>query len=295
MSFFAAPAVRLRFAVDLGYQVNVGGADFVFNIQAARTRQQSVLEESLWIDQPVRTQEYTNPATAGRLLRLRADAGPLNVHYAATVELSHHRQDPALVPETWLPNLPGPVLEYLYPSRFCESDLLGGIARAQFGTMWQAYSRVQAIRDWVQGQVAFVSGSSCATTTAAHTLAQRQGVCRDFAHVMIALCRALNVPARFTTGIDYGADPALGPTDFHAYVEAYLGDRWYMFDPSGTAIPMGFVRLNCGRDAADCAYASIFGDVTPTGRRIEIAAVAGADGITREPFHCAEALSTDQP
>ncbi len=86
-------------------------------------------------------------------------------------------------------------------------------------------------------------------------------MCRDFAHLMIALCRALSIPARFTTGTDYGADPALGPPDFHAYVEVYLGRRWYIFDPSGTSIPMGFVRFGTGRDASDVAFATIFGNV----------------------------------
>ena len=90
-------------------------------------------------------------------------------------------------------------------------------------------------------------------------------MCRDFAHLMIALCRAVNIPARFATGTDYGADPALGPPDFHAYVEVYLGDRWYIFDPSGTAIPMGFVRFGTGRDAADVAFATIFGGVHVAG------------------------------
>lgn len=104
------------------------------------------------------------------------------------------------------------------------------------------------------------------------------GVCRDFARLMIALCRAINIPARFTTGIDYGADPALGPTDFHAYVEAYLGDRWYLLDPSGTAIPMGFVQIGTGRDAADVAFATIFSTVTSSAPRIAIEAMAGPDG-----------------
>ncbi|CAA9397967.1 MAG: Transglutaminase-like, partial [uncultured Ramlibacter sp.] len=125
------------------------------------------------------------------------------------------------------------------------------------------------------------------------TLRDRQGVCRDFAHLMIALCRAVNIPARFTTGLDYGADPALGPTDFHAYVECFLSGRWYMFDPSGTAIPMGFVRLTSGRDAADSAYASIFGDVLPTTRFLKVEAVSGADGMVREPYRTTMAVSTD--
>jgi transglutaminase-like putative cysteine protease len=110
---------------------------------------------------------------------------------------------------------------------------------------------------------------------------------------MIALCRAVNIPARFSTGLDYGADPMLGPTDFHAYVEAFMGGRWYLFDPSGTAIPMGFVRLTSGRDAADSAYASIFGNVLPQRRRLLIEAVPGSDGVLREPRRTWQALSTD--
>jgi transglutaminase-like putative cysteine protease len=159
--------------------------------------------------------------------------------------------------------------------------------------MLQGYSRVQAICAWVNTHVKFAAGSSVSTTTAAQTLASGRGVCRDFAHLMIALCRALNIPARFVTGLDYGADPALGPTDFHAYVEAYLGGRWYMFDPSGTAIPMGFIRLTSGRDAADCAYASIFGDVVPASRWLTIRAVPAVEGLPAiEPYRTPWGLST---
>jgi transglutaminase-like putative cysteine protease len=294
VNYSVAP-VRLHYEVDLGYQVNSAGSDFIFNLQAARTRHQAILSEALTISQPVASQEYTDPATSGRMLRLRANPGPLFISYSATVEVMARQEEPGALVESWIPNIPGSVLPYLYPSRFCESDLLSGFAMREFGHLWQGYSRVQAICDWVQHNVAFVSGSSCATTTASETLTRRQGVCRDFAHVMISLCRALNIPARFTTGLDYGADPILGPTDFHAYVEAFLGDRWYIFDPSGTAIPMGFVRITSGRDAADCAYASIFGSVVPTTRRLQIDAVAGEDGTVRTPFRCSQALSTDQP
>jgi transglutaminase-like putative cysteine protease len=286
--------VRLHYQIELGYDVRTAGADFVFNIQAAHTPHQRVVNESVLVSQPVPTQEYTDPINAARWLRLRANAGPLHISYAATVDVWHYRADPTTIPETWLPNLPGATLPFLYPSRFCHSDELSSLARAEFGALWQGYTRVQWICDWVRQRIAFTSGTSGATTTASHTLAQGEGVCRDFAHVMIALCRALNVPARFTTGLDYGADPALGPPDFHAYVEAFLGDRWYLFDPSGTAIPMGFVRLTSGRDAAECAYASIFGDVVPTGRRLHIEAVPGVDGVLRLPYRCADALSTAQ-
>ena len=117
------------------------------------------------------------------------------------------------------------------------------LAMSEFGHLPKGYRRVEAICNWVNRHVAFRSATSSSTTSAVDTLTERVGVCRDFAHLMIAICRALSIPARFTTGIDYGADPALGPTDFHAYVEVFLDQRWYIFDPSGTAIPMGFVRI----------------------------------------------------
>lgn len=285
-------AVRLSYDIELAYDVRSAGCDFIFNVQAARTQRQQVLWESLATNSAVPLQEYVDPVTSARVLRLRADAGMLVLRYSALVELYHHLQPSQDVPETWVPNLPGPVLPYLYPSRYCESDKLNAFAMTQFGHLWQGHGRAQAICDWVQRHVAFESGSSSGTTSAVETFEQRRGVCRDFAHLMIALCRAVNIPARFTTGLDYGADPILGPTDFHAYVEAYLGGRWYMFDPSGTAIPMGFVRLTSGRDAADSAYASIFGDVVPMSRALGIRSVAGADGIVREPYRTSEAIST---
>jgi transglutaminase-like putative cysteine protease len=283
----------MSYEVELAYAVQTAGADFIFNVQAARTRQQLVLSESLSFSPTQFIQEYVDPTTHGRFLRLRAGAGPLTIRYAATVEILHQLDDPATITETWIPNLPGGVLPYLYPSRYCPSDAMNAFAMGQFGTMWQGYGRVQAICEWVNRHVAFVSGSSSGTTDAAETLKNRQGVCRDFAHLMIALCRAVNIPARFTTGLDFGADPALGPTDFHAYVEAFVGGRWYMFDPSGTAIPMGFVRLTSGRDAADSAYASIFGDVLPQERSLQIQAAPGRDGVLREPYRTWQAVSTD--
>jgi transglutaminase-like putative cysteine protease len=291
MSVF--PPTRLAYEVELSYLVQAAGCDFIFNVQAARTAQQLVLSEELSLTPGIATQEYIDPHTQGRFLRLRADAGELSLRYAATVDISHHFEDPARITETWIPALPGKVLPYLYPSRYCPSDTLNAFAMGQFGSLWQGYGRVQAICEWVNRHVAFVSGSSSGTTDAAETFRNRQGVCRDFAHLMIALCRAVNIPARFTTGLDYGADPALGPTDFHAYVEAYVGGRWYMFDPSGTAIPMGFVRLTSGRDAADSAYASIFGNVLPQTRRLEIRTVPGLDGLAREPYRTWQAVSTD--
>ena len=219
--------------------------------------------------------------------------GPLRVRYSATVDLNHHAAQPGSIGEVPVAQLPTHVLRNIYPSRYCQSDRLLRLAMREFGHQQPGYARVQGIRDWVLQRTVFMPNTSNSNTSAVDTLLETVGVCRDFAHLMIALCRAINVPARFTTGIDYGADPALGPTDFHAYVEAYLGGRWYIFDPSGTAIPMGFVRLGTGRDAADVAFATIFGSVIAQAPRISIEALPGDNGQLVMPWHCAEALSTD--
>jgi hypothetical protein len=286
--------VRISLNVTLAYEVGEPGADFVFNIQAARTPSQRIAAEQLTVDQPVVLHEHTDPVSGNRFLRLRAQPGPLTLAYAATVDLAHHCADPAALGEVPVQGIPPDVLGYIYPSRYCQSDRLGKLALNEFGWMAPGYARVQAICDWVQRRVTFTPNTSNSNTSAVDTLIEQVGVCRDFAHLMIALCRALNIPARFATGTDYGADPALGPPDFHAYVEAYLGDRWYIFDPSGTAIPMGFVRFGTGRDAADVAFATIFGAVRSQAPRIAAKAIDdGAHGWL-PPRRVALALSTDK-
>ena len=285
--------VQMELQVELNYDVGAQGADFIVNIHAARTPAQKVLEESLLVSQAIAAPVHADPATGNRYLRLRALPGPLKVAYMASIELKHHRADPAQLAEVPVANLPSAVLSYLYPSRYCQSDRLIKLATHEFGQLEQGHSRVQAIVAWVQQRVSFRSNSSNANTSAVDTLIERVGVCRDFAHLMIALCRAINIPARFVTGTDYGADPALGPPDFHAYVEVYVGDRWFLFDPSGTAIPMGLVRLGTGRDAADVAFATIFGSVLSQAPMIRSWAREDALRGLVLPQHIDQALSTD--
>ncbi len=286
--------IRLRLSIELDYLVLSPSCDFVFNIHVAHTSRQTVREEALTLDPCQRAEVQLDPVHGSRYMRLHAAAGPLRVSYQATVDIRHHMEDPARIGEVPVSRLPVHVLPYVYPSRYCQSDRLLRLAFAEFGHLPPGYARVQAIRDWVHRRVLFQSNSTNSTTSALDTLVERVGVCRDFAHLMIALCRALNIPARFATGIDYGADPSLGPTDFHAYVEVYLGDHWYIFDPSGTAIPMGFVRFGTGRDAADAAFATIFGGVQspPLPPRLRIEALTGTPDLTL-PVHCTQALSTD--
>jgi transglutaminase-like putative cysteine protease len=285
--------VRIQFAINLQYELMYASGDFVFNIHAARTPCQTVVSEQLLVSQPVPSTIQTDPVTHARYLRLTAGAGPLNVAYQAVVDIDQHIANPDTIQETPVDRLPLSVLTYIYPSRYCQSDRLAVLAMNEFGMLPKGYRRVEAIQNWVRRQVSFRSNTSNSNTSALDTLVDRVGVCRDFAHLMIAICRALNIPARFTTGIDYGADPALGPTDFHAYVEVFLDNRWYIFDPSGTAIPMGFVRMGTGRDAADVSYATIFGGVTSPPPLISVSAITEAGKPWEMPRHRPEALSTD--
>jgi len=134
-------------------------------------------------------------------------------------------------------------------------------------------------------------GTSNSSSSAMDTLVEQTGVCRDFAHLMIALCRAVNIPARFVTGIDYGASATLGLPDFHAYVEVFLGDRWYSFDPTGITPPMGLVRIGTGRDAADVSFATLFGAVTSQAPIVSVSALDDPPNF-HLPRHSTESLST---
>ena len=284
--------IRLQFAIGLRYEIASGPADFIFNIHAARTASQNVRTEALSLSQQVTPDMYTDAPTGNRYMRVKASAGTLSVRYDATVDITHHLEPPSNIGEMAIADLPLEVLHYVYPSRYCESDRLRRQATREFGHLPKGYSRVVAIQDWVRQRTAFQIGSSHSGTSALDTLVDQAGVCRDFAHLMIALCRAVNIPARFVTGIDYGASPELGVPDFHAYVEAFLGGRWYLFDPTGITMPMGLVRIGTGRDAADVSFATMFGPVKSFMPTISISALDDpARGIVL-PRHSSDAVST---
>jgi hypothetical protein len=287
--------IRIELNIDLKYEIDNAGADFVFNIHAAHTPNQRVSAENLVLSQSLPIRMYTTPVTGNRYFQVHAAPGLLNVSYSATIDLVHHFADPSTIAEVAVRDIPPEVMGYIYPSRYCQSDRLIKLANNEFGQLAQGYSRVQAIHDWIRRHVAFKLNSTNTNTSAVDTLLERVGVCRDFAHLMIALCRALNIPARFATGTDYGADPTLGPSDFQAYVEVFLGNRWYIFDPSGTGIPMGFVRFGTGRDAAELSFATVFGGVRTHAAVIRAIAVEDAANGLVLPHFCQEALSTDSP
>ncbi len=161
-------------------------------------------------------------------------------------------------------DLPHDVLRYLYNSRYCEVDRLTAIATQLFGGLPQGYARVQAVVGWVHNWITFGYAYARPTKTALDVYTERQGVCRDFQHLAVTLCRALNIPARYATGylgdIRVPRDPS--PMDFSAWFEAYLEDRWWTFDARHNRSRIGRVLMATGRDAADVAITTSFGTAT---------------------------------
>jgi transglutaminase-like putative cysteine protease len=160
-----------------------------------------------------------------------------------------------------LQDLPEDTLVFLLGSRYCETDLLSNAAWAQFGQSAPGWSRVQAICDFVHNHIAFDYQSARPTRTAWEAFNEGAGVCRDYAHLAIALCRCMNIPARYCTGYlgDMGTLPPYGVGDFAAWFEVYLGGAWHTFDPRNNVPRIGRVLIARGRDAADVAIATTFG------------------------------------
>jgi transglutaminase-like putative cysteine protease len=168
--------------------------------------------------------------------------------------------------ETPVASLPDEVMSFVMPSRFCLPDELGHEAWQRFGDLTPGWGRVQAIVDYVHGHMEFVPGASNPWTTAADAYRAGQGVCRDFAHLAITFCRALNIPARYVFGYipDIGVPPPPEPMDFAAWFEAYLDGRWCTFDARNNTPRIGRVVVGRGRDAIDVALITSFGPLTLT-------------------------------
>lgn len=245
---------RIEVASDLAYQVNAP-TSFLFQIAVAENPHQRIESESITVEPELPLEACSTGSLGNRMHRLRAEPGPITVRYRATVTLDQKTAPPGSLPETPHAELPADVLPFLNPSRYCESDKLLKLAFDEFGQVPGGHERVAHIADWVHARLAYTPGSTGPTTTACDVLVGREGVCRDYAHVTIALLRALGVPARYVAG--YAVD--LHPPDFHGFCEAWLGDDWYLFDATKLAPVSGFVRIGAGRDAADVSFATLFG------------------------------------
>jgi transglutaminase-like putative cysteine protease len=228
---------------------------FVFNLGVPTTSTQIVRAEDVMVTPNARIDEFSDAEGTNRFFRFSASPGRLSIRYMATVDLENPRVN-LDAGETPLAEVPGTVLHYVTASKYCEADRLFAFACNEFGKYPSGYRRVQAISQWIGQNIRYEIGTSSPMTTAQDVLNNRAGVCRDFSHLAIAICRALNIPARFVTGYARYSDP---PPDFHAIFEAYLDGEWYLFDPTELSPLDEIVRIGTGADAASVAFATFFG------------------------------------
>ncbi|MGZ3871283.1 MAG: transglutaminase-like domain-containing protein [Mucilaginibacter sp.] len=233
----------------------------ILNIHALRTPRQTVISETFVIDPYIKVEELVSVQTENRVFRFEMAAeSSIKVRYKATIDNYCEVKDYSNLVEIPVAQMDSTVLPYLYPSRYCQSDKLYRLANNLFGHIINPFQKVLTLTEWINKNVQYLSGFSNSQTSAYDTVTEQAGVCRDFAHLGIALCRALTIPARYFTGYAY----QLKPGDFHACFEAYLGNEWILFDATGLVPLNGLVKIASGRDAADTAIANIFGNVTFT-------------------------------
>ncbi|HEY3606233.1 MAG TPA: transglutaminase family protein [Pseudonocardiaceae bacterium] len=256
---------RLRVGCEFDYEAAIG-TPAVFQVQPHDPPRVDVRYEK-WSADPEMTRHgypdlYGNPC-----MRVVLPAGSSTLRYEALVEVPDATEDAdedavELAPQA----LPDDVLLYTLPSRYVLPDVLGDEAWSRFGATPPGYGRVRAICDHVHGHLRFQYGSSNAGSTAADVNTSGFGVCRDYTHLAISFCRALNIPARYVFGylpdLDVPPDPA--PMDFAAWMEVWLADRWWTFDPRNNVRRKGRVVVGRGRDASDVAMATTFGGPTLT-------------------------------
>jgi transglutaminase-like putative cysteine protease len=249
----------MKFEVTSNIQYTVKNqTTFLFNISASKTSSQTILEEALHIEPYILAEELYLKEGQKRSIRLKSnETGSLKINYRALVNLEIEFFDKEQLNQVPIEELPADIITYLFPSRYCQSDKLIRLAQNKFGHIENSYELVCSICDWIYKNIAYISGSTGSETSALDTVTDREGVCRDFAHLGITLCRALTIPARYFSCYAYN----LQPPDFHACFEAYLGGKWIIFDPTGLAPLNGLIRIGTGRDATDIAVSTYFGNV----------------------------------
>ena len=249
--------MMLHVGCTLGYEVLSPTANFTFNILVNFGQYQSLVTEDVGLvppEVPIGEREATTKGN--RVFRVEAPTGPLRVNYRATVEVTR----PAMPERVEADNpgrLPLSILTYMLPSRYCESDRFAPMAWELFGKIGDRAEQVREICRWINATLAYTPGSTDSRTSAWDVWELKKGVCRDYTHLAIALCRALSIPTRYVGGYAAG----LQPMDFHACFEVYLGGRWYIMDPTDGIAPDHIAIIARGRDAANAPLATIFGRV----------------------------------
>ncbi len=255
----------LRTSCDLAFEISVP-TPFVLMLRPRSGAQQWIAREEYQLTPSVPAFEFTD--IYGNLCqRLIAPPGAFAVHTAAEV-LTADRVDRAPgAPFVEIQNLPDAVLNYLLPSRYCESDRFGQMATSITAGQQLGYDQVAAIEDWLRTTIRYTPDSSDVPISATEVNARQTGVCRDLSHLGMALCRSLSIPARMVVGYLH----KLAPMDLHAWFEAFVADRWYTFDATQPQVQGGYVSIGYGRDAADVAIYNQFGPpVYPTAQKIRV-------------------------
>ena len=251
---------RIEVGCDFTYLAAID-TPVVFQVQPCGSAYVGLDHERWSVQSPMKLHSYTdlygNPCARAVL-----PAGRSSVGYHAVADVPDATEDADSGAAEAPPDaLPDDTLIYTLPSRYCLPDVLADEAWSRFGALPPGYRRVQAICDYVHGHLEFRYGSSTPLSTAADVNLAGRGVCRDFTHLAISFCRALNIPARYVFGylpdMDVPPDPA--PMDFAAWMEVWLGQRWWTFDPRNNMRRKGRVVIGRGRDASDVAMATTFG------------------------------------
>jgi len=256
----APDSLTIRCGLDFAYEAR-DPAHIVLLIQPRLEAGQRMESEQLQFSPGIAVQEYKD--IHGNLVRrFQLPVGRTTVHHDAFITLSALPENQSLR-DSVLPvdALTEELLRYTLPSRYCDSDRLMDFAFAEFGQIPHGLQRVQAICDWVHEHIEYRWGSGSPHTAASEVLAQRFGICRDFAHLAIALCRCFNLPARYVTGHlpDVACYDAGGAMDFHAYFQVYFGDRWNTYDARFNVARTGRIHIAFGFDAVECAFSTLYG------------------------------------
>nr|AUN36727.1 transglutaminase-like domain [uncultured bacterium] len=251
----------IRLGYDIQFEISTE-VPIVTLLHVHPSRKQDLREpDELKIEPALKAENYLD-SFGNRSCRVVAPAGKIRFHNSTLIEDSGlpdaQGYDARELP---VENLPVEVLPYLMNSRYCEVDLLANTALELFGNVPKGWQRVQAVCNWVHEKVAFGYRFASPVRTALGTYTERVGVCRDFQHLAITFCRALNIPARYATGYlgDIGVPADPNPMDFSAWFEAYLEERWWSFDARHNIPRIGRVLMATGRDATDCAITTSFG------------------------------------
>jgi len=277
--------MKIRIGYELIYESPVP-TPMMLAVQVHPSRRDDMVVSDEPVAQPGVSMHHYRDGFDNVCTRLVVPAGTFRLTADGMIE-DHGRPDPVVPEAQQVPveRLPDDTLVFLLGSRYCETDRLSKIAWDRFGQTPPGWGRVQAICDFVHHHVTFGYEHASPTKTAYDAFEQKQGVCRDYTHLAVALCRCMNIPARYCTGYvsDIGTPPPYATMDFAAWFEAYLDGGWYTFDPRNHAPRIGRILMARGRDASDVAISNSFGPATLTSFLVwtdEVASVPPAPALT---------------